>query len=198
MRKIGVFAAGAVAVAVAVIVAVIATGGKPSPSPNASAHRTSANHRSVYGYPGAGELVLEPPGAGAQSKVTESDARWDTTHPAGGWPLVSPARFVGPTLVTVKGGLLGWSSSPTDAPGTRTFNRRPAWVAVGEIDRGRMTFHCPMVQAGSSAKSRRPLPPLLPHYYSAVLVDAATGQVTTWEDDVSGLSTRACLGLPRG
>jgi hypothetical protein len=73
------------------------------------------------------------------------------------------------------------------------FRGRTLWVGVWSIDLSKVEGSCP------PQAPKPPFPPLYAHYYDAVLVDAQTGEVGQWEEDMSGYVLRGCAhALSRG
>ena len=101
---------------------------------------------------------------------------------------IGSVSYSGLALITADGGAIGgFGPSVPDVRGEL------AWVFVYEIPKN-PPHHCP-AEPPSAVTS---FPPLLPHYYSAIIVNAETGQTATWQEDESGLLERLCAGVPVG
>lgn len=50
----------------------------------------------------------------------------------------------------------------------------------------------PLAEAGADPAPPAHLPPVYEHYYFAVLVDAASGEVLTWQQDETGKLAHDC------
>lgn len=142
----------------------------------------------TYGAPEVGELTLTPPTAGDHPVVSESTAREQVDNPDGSPLTTGHVLLFALARVSAKGGSLsGTGTDPLPA-----YDSRLAWVGIYEVARTG-GVHCPAEPYSPSS-----LPPLQPHYYFAVLIDASTGQQVGWQEDESGLTTRECAGLPVG
>ena len=130
-------------------------------------------------------LVLDPPGSSAGVKVSRSKARHAVEHPFAAPDLAGPLKQFGLADVTVDG--LTWQGTGPQP----TYSHRLAWVGIYEISKT-AEHSCP--RSGGSVPTN--LPPVLDHYYFAVIVDPMTGQVATWNEDMSGLLIRDCAGIP--
>ena len=127
-------------------------------------------------------LTLTPPGAGDKPVVPQSVARSDVDNPFSAPVLLKPVLF---TLARATVSMMLTWEGAAAAP---VFRSTLAWVGVFEVD-PRAPHGCPPEPAPAS------FPPLLTHYYFAVLVDATTGAQATWNEDMSGLLMRQCAGL---
>lgn len=117
--------------------------------------------------------------AGNHVEISEAVAKHDVLHPFSKPVLAGGIRRFGLARVTATGGLAS-QISPIG------YHQQLAWVGIFEIDQN-APHSCP-----PTAPSPSSLPPVRPHYYFAVLVNAATGAVSTWNEDMSGLMLRQC------
>jgi hypothetical protein len=115
--------------------------------------------------------------------VPESVALGEVDHPSSAPKLLEPVLF---TLARATASMLGWEGTGA-AP---MFRSTLAWVGVFEVDPN-APHSCPAEPAPTPVS----FPPLQPHYYFAVLVDATTGAQATWNEDMSGLLMRQCAGV---
>lgn len=141
----------------------------------------------TFGNRSVGLLVLQPPG-GAKPPIDEAAARRILAHPA--MVPVTRRRLVLWALARVTAGPQGMSGP---ANSSTVFRQTLAWVAVYE-DLGGGAGTCP-AGAPRSAAPRTTLPPLLPHYYFAYIIDAAQGSAVLWTEDESARSLRRCAGV---
>lgn len=132
-------------------------------------------------------LILDAATATHAVQVTRSAARRAVGHPFAAPELSSGLEQFGLARVTATG--LAWEGTGAQP----VYDRRLAWIGVYEISKSG-DHSCP--RAPQSPPSD--LPPVFAHYYFAVLVDAQTGEQATWNEDMTGLLTRQCAGLPTG
>lgn len=149
-----------------------------------SAARPLRGHE-VLGAGTSTPLVLDAATRTQDVKVSRSTARHSVEHPFAAPELASGLKSFGLAYVTGD----SFSTEGFDSP--PTYKHRLAWVGIYEISKSG-DHSCP--RAGVSLPAN--LPPVLPHYYFAVLVDATTGQQSTWNEDMSGLLLRDCAGAP--
>ena len=76
----------------------------------------------------------------------------------------------------------------TQQPACPRFANTLAWVGVYDLGDDVGAHSCSMQPIGVVAS----LPPVLRHYYWAVLIDAHTDRKGTWVEDESGLIERQC------
>jgi hypothetical protein len=164
--------------AVAIIAAVVAV--LVSSHDRSGSALSGVTTLSVYGAQTDSPLTLRPPGSHPPVKVPESTARAEIAKPFAAPQLAGLVQF-GLARVTAKYGLATQSTGIT-------LDNTLAWVGVSRIDTAGGSTSCP-AEVPSSPRS---LPPEFKHYFFAVIVDATTGAVATWNEDESGLLLRDC------
>jgi hypothetical protein len=147
--------------------------------------RSISSHE-VFGAATSSPLTVDAAASSPGVKVSRSAAKHSVEHPFAAPELASGLKEFGLAHVTVGTGLATEGTAPI--PG---FDHRLAWVGIYEISKSG-DHSCPAQPAPLPAD----LPPVFAHYYFAVVVDAATGQQFTWNEDMSGLLERQCAGTP--
>lgn len=184
-------AAGAAAAVVVLAGAVTAVVSWPGPTETvhiAGGAPTAVTSRLTYGQGSGRLLVLSPPPAGATASVSERRARQMIEHPFAAPALAGALQTFGLADVTISGtpGL-----SVQGSAAVPKLTHVLAWVGVYEMTQDTNTHGC-----NPNAPVPASLPPLLPHYYFAVIVNATTGQELVWMEDDAGLNIRRCHGQP--
>lgn len=132
-------------------------------------------------------LILEPATVTPAVKVSRTAAKNSVEHPFSAPQVTGGLKQFGLARVTVTG-LAAEGTGPTPS-----YKNHLAWVGIYEVSKS-ADHSCP----GEPASLPSDLPPVFAHYYFAVLVDAAKGTQTTWNEDMSGLLIRQCTGVPTG